>query len=674
MSFLSPWFLAGLAAVALPLWLHLLERENPVRIPFSSLMFFRRRTERSIRHRRLRYLLLLASRLALLALLALAFARPLIQRRTAAGAGPARHRIIVLDTSFSMSYGDRWKRAQAEALRLIEGSRPSGRAQVIAFGPGVQVINDQTDDRAALRGAIQGLKPSSSRNSYGELGQTLRTLTQASGTAAEVHLISDFQESAMPARFADLSLPATATLENHNVAQEGGKNWCVESVKGAFHLYRNAQPRIEVTVAGFDTPAATRRVSLSVNQRPAGSRTVNVPESGRATVEFTDFEVPFGHSRAEVRIDGADALSGDDLRLVSFERGDPLPILFLHGPGRTRELLYYRTALEASGASMFTLQPADPAGGGALPLDRFAFVILSDIPRLSSTLEARLRSWVEAGGAALVLLGPSIALEGEAPLGPASARRRVTEGRYAARERERFHQVSEMDLSHPALTSSQRFSGVKFFRYLTWNAPPEKVLVRLSDGSPLLTEEALGAGRVMMLTSAPNNVWNDLPVHPLFVPFVTESARYLSGVEETIQQATVDSVLELSRRRDPRSTVEVLDPAGRRALNLAQAVAGRELKLTSTGFWEVRRAGKSELVAVNPDPRESNLRPMGADLLAMWKSTGRPEPGSAAGQAAPPAPPRDFWRVVLIVALLAAVIESILGNLHLGMKREVSSA
>ena len=78
MGFFRSWFLAGLAAVGLPLWLHLLRQFKRTPQPFSSLMFFERRVQSSVRHRRLRYLMLLALRLALLILLALAFANPFI--------------------------------------------------------------------------------------------------------------------------------------------------------------------------------------------------------------------------------------------------------------------------------------------------------------------------------------------------------------------------------------------------------------------------------------------------------------------------------------------------------------------------------------------------------------------------------------------------------------------
>ena len=81
MGFLTPWFLAGAVAVGLPVWLHLLRKHKTTPLPFSSLMFFERRTQSSIKHRRLRYLLLFALRALLILLLVLAFAHPYIQQR-----------------------------------------------------------------------------------------------------------------------------------------------------------------------------------------------------------------------------------------------------------------------------------------------------------------------------------------------------------------------------------------------------------------------------------------------------------------------------------------------------------------------------------------------------------------------------------------------------------------
>ena len=73
MGLFAPWFLAGLAGVALPLYLHLLKKLKTTPRPVPSLMFFESRTQSSTHHKRLRYYLLLALRLAVLVLLAIAF-------------------------------------------------------------------------------------------------------------------------------------------------------------------------------------------------------------------------------------------------------------------------------------------------------------------------------------------------------------------------------------------------------------------------------------------------------------------------------------------------------------------------------------------------------------------------------------------------------------------------
>src|ERR1700734_1949336 len=106
MGFLAPWALAGLAAVTLPLWLHLLRKHKTTPLPFSSLMFFERRTQSSIKHRRLKYLLLFALRCAFIALLVLAFARPYIHSATIAKANGGRSMVFAIDNSFSMRQDD----------------------------------------------------------------------------------------------------------------------------------------------------------------------------------------------------------------------------------------------------------------------------------------------------------------------------------------------------------------------------------------------------------------------------------------------------------------------------------------------------------------------------------------------------------------------------------------
>src|SRR5689334_13383842 len=115
MGLLAPWFLAGALAVGVPLYLHLLKKHSKTPQTFSSLMFIEPRTQSSIRHRRLRYLALLALRLLVLLALVVAFANPYINR-TAASASGEKLIVVAIDRSFSMRAGTRLADAKRDAL------------------------------------------------------------------------------------------------------------------------------------------------------------------------------------------------------------------------------------------------------------------------------------------------------------------------------------------------------------------------------------------------------------------------------------------------------------------------------------------------------------------------------------------------------------------------------
>ena len=112
MGFLAPWFLGGLAILGLPVYVHLLRQYRQKPVPFSSLMFFERRTQSSIKHRRLKYLLLFSLRCLFVFLLALAFARPYIHSTTIARANGGRTMVFAVDNSFSMRQDDRFNTAK----------------------------------------------------------------------------------------------------------------------------------------------------------------------------------------------------------------------------------------------------------------------------------------------------------------------------------------------------------------------------------------------------------------------------------------------------------------------------------------------------------------------------------------------------------------------------------
>src|SRR5271165_5087166 len=145
MGLFSPWFLAALAGLALPLYLHLLKRQTTEPKPVSSLMFFESRTQASTRHRRLKYFLLLSLRLLVLLLLIVAFANPFVNRNAAAFASN-RLVLLVIDNSFSMRAGTRLNDAK-EAAMVVLGGKGAARGQVAAFGSQLQFMTQIIDDQ-----------------------------------------------------------------------------------------------------------------------------------------------------------------------------------------------------------------------------------------------------------------------------------------------------------------------------------------------------------------------------------------------------------------------------------------------------------------------------------------------------------------------------------------------
>ncbi len=131
-------------------------REEQI-IAFPSLMFVRRVPYESVRRRKIRHWALLAMRLAALALIVAAFARPFFRGGgVAAMAGGAREVVVLLDRSYSMGYGDRWTRAQAAARKVLDALGPADRASLVFFGTGAEVALQSIDDRARLAAAAGG--------------------------------------------------------------------------------------------------------------------------------------------------------------------------------------------------------------------------------------------------------------------------------------------------------------------------------------------------------------------------------------------------------------------------------------------------------------------------------------------------------------------------------------
>ena len=677
MGFLAPWFLAGLAALGVPVFVHLLRRHVTVPRPVSSLMFFERGFQSSTRHHRLKYLLLFALRAALMLLVVLAFANPFV-RRAAADAG-GRLLLIVVDDSFSMRAGTRFTDAKQRALTQLASKPNSQKAQIMALGGQLQILTQPISDGTQLRSALESIQPGDGQATYGDLGRAVRALAETVRMPIDVHLYSDMQRTAMPANFADLVLPANATLTLDDVANAGATpNWTVESIEAPADLADPKDPhhsRVRAVVAGFSTPAATKTVSLVVNGKSEATRRVDVPANGRATVEFAPLDVNYGFNRCEVRVEGGDAFPADDSSVFAVRRSDPQRVLFVHAGADTRSATYFGAALKAAAGSSFVLQPIAQEQATDFDPSRFAFVVLSDSVALPAIFEHALAQYVNKGGNVFIALGTNAGRYGSIPVWSGSVNGTHDYARSGAPAT-----VGQVDFAHPALVDAQPgkdnggWAEARIFYAPIVDARGARVAARLSDGTPLVLDKQVGLGHVLLLASGLENLTNDLPLHPVFVAFVDHVARYLSGTERLSGARLVDSFVQL---RTPgvaeQGSVEVIGPDGRRLLSLAQARTAQTLRLDRAGFYQVRLVnGRDMVIGVNPDRRESDLQPIPTDVQRLWSGSA----GTNASQTEAPTAaqetyrPVSLWWYVMLLALITALAETAFASRYMGTQRE----
>jgi len=672
MGFLTPAFLAGLAALAVPVLVHLTNRPRSETVPFPSLMFLQRIPYRSVRRQSLRHWLLFALRAAAFALLALAFARPFFgaRSRAAEAAFGARARVVLLDRSYSMGYRDRWPRAVAAARRAIEGASAEDRLSLVLFDRAPESSGEPTADRARLLGLLDAARPGAEVTRYGPALRAAAEILSASRLPRkEVVLVTDFQKTGWDGAD-DVRLPDGTTLTRVDLSERDASNVAITGVE-LERDYQSGRERVVPSarlVNKGTRPVNDLEVSFDLEGRTVRQQRTTLGANSSATVTFEAFPLPPTATRATVRV-APDALPADDAFHVVLSPGGDLPVLVLEsGPPKGRSL-YLERALAIGHRPRFRVEVKDVAQLRPDDLGPGMLVVLDDAPLPAGAAGRRLREFVETGGGLLVVLGDhgpgaAAASAEEAALLPGPV------GPAVDRSAEWGGTLAYLDYAHPVFElfrgpHSGDFSSARFFRYRTLTAN-DGVLARYDDGGVALAGRPVGKGRVLAWTSSLDTSWNDLALQPVFLPFVHELVRYAAGHVVSPPSHTVGDGLDLSR--EPAlagADATLVAPDGRRS-RLPRGTRG--LPLAEPGFYEVRSGPEGPpllLAAVNVDRTESDLSAMDADELAS--AVTRPGAGSpAAAESALTTDEQEsrqaLWRYVMMGALALLAAETILSN------------
>src|SRR5438034_5335377 len=201
MSFLAPFMLWGSLAAGIPIALHFFFRSRYRTVPWAAMKFLLLSIEQTSRRLRFQELLLLILRCVLLALLALAFARPLTSLARGSGRGDAVDAVFVMDVSYSMGARDgaatRLERAQAAALKILEELPPHSTAQIVTCADRAALLGPQSPsnlDQAAQ--VVKNLRLTAlATDLFPGVAEAASILQRGQAPNKELYLFSDMQKS-----------------------------------------------------------------------------------------------------------------------------------------------------------------------------------------------------------------------------------------------------------------------------------------------------------------------------------------------------------------------------------------------------------------------------------------------------------------------------------------------
>ena len=689
MGLLAPLFLLGLVGLAVPIVVHLTERQRRDVVDFPSLMFLRKIPFRSTQRRRIHHWTLLSIRALALALLVAAFTRPFFADSAVtigSTIGP-REVVVILDRSYSMGYGDRWERAKTQARGVFQGLDASDRASLVFMGRGAEALLRATSDRGRLLTALDTASLSADGTLYGpalKLAQTI--LEESEYPNREAVIISDFQRTGWKGDEGVVFPPGTM-VDAVLISDEATPNAAVAAVSLRRDFF-SGQERMTATarvVRRQGEAPADRTIVLELDGQEVQTQTVSLDPTGSATVTFEPFTLSDLYTRGSIRLD-PDALPQDDELHFVLSPGRAMRTLVLEGASPRADVsLYIQTTLEVSQEAAFQVEVRRSASVSATDLVSADVVVLNDIPFPQGAAADRLRGFVEGGGGLLFVLGERSAwrtgLEEMLPGRFGSARDHT---RGAAR-------LGYVDYSHPVFElfggpRSGDFARARFFRSRDLEVGPEgRVLARFDDGSVALAERRLGEGHVLVWTSTMDAFWNDLAVQPVFLPFIHQMMRHLGGYRERVPWFTAGQVLDIAdpagmmfvADRESELTPEVdqvaLTPGGG-SIALPATSGPRFLELEEQGFYEIRPPGTDPervlSVAVNVDVAESELESM--DPTEFAGAVAPRETGSAMGAGGDMLTPemqarnqerrQSLWRLLMVAALVLLLTETAISN------------
>ena len=627
---LAPAALGLLLLIAGPLLAHLSLQQPNQRQAFGATLLLERLMKRLRRRRRVRDPLLLALRLLLVALVALAATRPELrvpgEVPELGGSGSV---ILVLDNSLSMDLregeGTLLTEARDQAVSLVRGL-PDGVlvGAVTIGGEATRLTPSLSADRERVAMALEGVAQT---QGVTDLAGGLRLARQLlAGGEGEIVVLSDEAgPTAVPAAREELELLAAqgASVLPHPISSNAPANTAVQDAR-----YGDGPEggTVRIRVANFGPDPVEVPCTVRLPDGANITTFVSVPGADVAEALVTVPRIAEGGVASASCEDGR--LAADDSFAFHLPRIGASRVLVVDGdPGATpvaSEVYFLERALApwgSAGVARGGLLPDVIASAGVSDLDpsvhRVVFLANMADP---APLATRLVEFVRKGGGLVLSMGDNATAEryngALSALLPAHLRRPRALASPGEDGVATALPGADTELFEPFAHGGRvAFSRVRWRNIMTLEPYLESndvhTLLSLEGGLPLLVERKVGAGRVLLFTGTLDLGWGNFPLQAMYMPTVQRLVSYLGGdaggggermgarVGQAISVALPDASLDVS----------VAGPTG----PVAAVVRSGAVTFTPerAGAYRVETPGAPPLayVAVNVDPIESDVRP-----------------------------------------------------------------
>lgn len=669
MVFLTPLFLIGLLAALIPVAIHLIRREKPPKVMFSTIRFLKKTSKKLVLFQHLQQIALLLLRAAVIVLLVLAFARPLFNQSVARllDADP-QSAVILLDLSMSMRWQDNFDQAKVEALAVVDRLSGGDELGLIAFSGAAEVVRELDTENGQLRELIESFDEPGfgSTRYYPNLRLADQMLEDSRYENRAIYLISDFQEVGLQGADESWKLAPGVALYLIDVGSADSENLVLTDVRSPEQLLEDsAQQQILARVRSTGTQyLGSGEVSLSLNGQMVDRRPVDLTDRSEQVVTFAvDFEAE-GDYVGEIRIAGDD-FADDNAYYFTVDVLPKINVLLVNGEASDNwfddEGHWFGLAVSSTDSSPFSLQTIDPAELSAAAMRQSDVVALLNVGELTSSQAAALGEYVVNGGSLLIAPGDRVDERAfNQQLGEISPARLEQVGLLG---RDDYLVIADYDRRHPILRPlgsdwSARFQG-------HWRLTPSedaKVLMQFDNTEAALVENDVGEGKVLLFASSLDLEWNNLALQGLFLPFVHETLRHLVRSEAGQSAYEIGDSINLARFVSD-ADVAVQDANGRsvslEANNLQRA--------TSPGLFTATSGAVSRRYAVNILPEESNFTRVATSTL--YDAVVNPDTSPLQSREAQTAQlieelenPQRLWWWILTLVMVLLLVEVLVAN------------